>query len=81
MSARRNPKTEKLRNDLQNAENLLDSWARDPAGLFVRYGIASSKGDVKVREAPGWCGCACAFTIELEFEKSGYAPAAFETQG
>jgi hypothetical protein len=70
----------KLENDLKNAENLLDAWEKDPAGIFVRYGIAPNKEDVKVKQVQGWCACGCTPSgYEFEFETSGYAPAAFET--
>lgn len=70
----------KLENDLKNAENLLNAWAGDPAGIFVRYGIASNEEDVKVRDVTSWCGCGCTPKYEFEFEYSdNYAPAAFTT--
>lgn len=61
---------EKLKRDLKNAGNLLDAWARDPAEIFVRYGIASNKEDVTVKEVTSWCACGCAEGYEFEFEYS-----------
>lgn len=70
----------KLKRDLKNDENLQDAWARDPAEIFVQYGIASNKEDVNVKEVPGSeCGCGCFLGIEFQYEWSDYAPAALET--
>lgn len=60
----------RLEGDLKNAENLLNAWAGDPAGVFVQYGIASDKRDVTVNKARAWCASACAFTVEIQFEVS-----------
>ena len=87
-TSRKNPKTAststgRLEKDLRNAENLLNAWARDPAEVFVHYGIASNKRDVRVKDVPGagWCACGCLQGIEFEYETSEYAPVTFETLG
>ena len=72
-----NNPVEKLNQDLLNAEKLLSTWIKDPAEVFVKYGLADSKEDVKITvkkpdEPPTlkstYCGCACAMTLEFEFQ-------------
>jgi hypothetical protein len=72
---------DKLQEDLEAAQELLDTWASDPAEVFQKYGLASKKQDVKVKyanprvkptmqgkgTAPG-CGRGCIVAVEFEYE-------------
>jgi hypothetical protein len=70
---------EKLKGDIAAAASLLKTWEKDPAAIFVKYGVAKKKEDVKLslkrteedgrKIGKGWCCCGCAFTCELQFEK------------
>jgi hypothetical protein len=50
--------TKKLRNDLKAARKLLDDWEKDPAEVFLRYGLVDTKEEVRIRKGLQPCACA-----------------------
>ncbi|HYF94994.1 MAG TPA: hypothetical protein VD969_22490 [Symbiobacteriaceae bacterium] len=71
---------EALKQDVKTKDDVRSLFQKDPAQVFVDYGLAEKVSDVKVTKLTEGaaasrgpttnikCACGCAFTVELEAE-------------
>ena len=64
--------TKKLDEDLKAARKLLDEWIKNPADVFVKYGLADKPNEFKATSPKGAavlnCSCGCVGGCEYQKE-------------